>query len=298
MNIESTTATTKTTESSTSSTSTVKKEDSASFKEQLNAVKTQDAKTAQATEAEATKTAEETKATQSAEAQKNATTQQAKADDVLKNNIAQQISKDKLSKDETAKNKDVTDPITELSSRIATLSELKSGISKTQGTKSKEVEGKSDFCTTIKMDDADAKFFLNLVSNQQMQAQAGQASNSNPADISFADIKTKATEQAVQVSSTLLDAMSESAKTGKSFRIDFDKDIAVIMKVDRNGTLSANFIPGDTAVENYLRNNIALLKQSFDDQGLAYNELTYSKHQKQEQQQQEKRKNNKENENE
>ena len=67
------------------------------------------------------------------------------------------------------------------------------------------------------------------------------------------------------------------------------------MRVDKNGNLNANFIPGDKAVEAYLRNNISYLKQRFDEQDLPYNELTYSKHRNHEQNE---KRNNKEKDNE
>ena len=47
------------------------------------------------------------------------------------------------------------------------------------------------------------------------------------------------------------------------------------MKIDSKGKVSAEFIPGDKAVEAYLRNNIGFLKQRFDDQNLPYNDLLY-----------------------
>ena len=92
-----------------------------------------------------------------------------------------------------------------------------------------------------------------------------------------------------------MDKLSESMKTNQPFRIDFDKDVSVIIKVNKDGSLAANFIPGDKAVEQYLKNNISFLKQRFDDQNLPYSELSYSNSR---QQQQERRKNNKENSNE
>jgi len=311
MNIESTsTATaTKTTDASTSSTNTTTKDDSTSFKDQLAAAKTQDSKTVLtagiSTTADAkttqNKNLETAKTAEATQAQNASDSQQSKVQDAAKNNLAQQITNDKTTKDKDTTKKEATDPIAELSLKIAALSGLKSGVSKTQtsGLKTKETSDKADIGQTIKLDNKDVSFFLNLVQNQQMEAQAGQGSASNNASTTFNDIKSEVAQKSVQVSSTLLDAMNESSKTGKSFRIDFDSNIAVIMKVDKNGAISANFIPGDTAVENYLRNNIAGLRQNFSDQGLAYNELTYSKQQRQDkQEQQENKKNNKENENE
>ena len=45
--------------------------------------------------------------------------------------------------------------------------------------------------------------------------------------------------------------------------------------MDTKGKVSAEFIPGDKAVEMYLRNNISSLKQRFDDQNLPYNDIMY-----------------------
>jgi hypothetical protein len=97
----------------------------------------------------------------------------------------------------------------------------------------------------------------------------------------------------VQVSSILMDKLNESLKTNRPFRIDFDKDISVIIKVNRDGSLAANFIPGDKAVEQYLRNNIASLRQRFDEENLPYSELSYS-NSRQNQQQRRKKENDNE----
>ena len=91
-------------------------------------------------------------------------------------------------------------------------------------------------------------------------------------------------QQNVQVSSVLMDKLAESMKTNQPFRIDFDKDVSVIIKVNKDGSLSANFIPGDKAVEQYLRNNISFLKQRFDEQNLSYSQLSYSNSRQQQQQ--------------
>ena len=81
-----------------------------------------------------------------------------------------------------------------------------------------------------------------------------------------------------------MDKLAESMKTNKPFRIDFDKDVSVIIKVNKDGSLAANFIPGDKAVEQYLRNNISFLRQRFDEQNLSYSQLSYSNSRQQQQQ--------------
>ena len=90
-----------------------------------------------------------------------------------------------------------------------------------------------------------------------------------------------------------MEKLAESLKTNKPFRIDFDKDVSVIIKVNKDGSLSANFIPGDKAVEQYLRNNIASLRQRFDEENLSYSELSYS-NSKEERQQRRKKENDNE----
>lgn len=139
----------------------------------------------------------------------------------------------------------------------------------------------------INMSDSDANFFANLVQNTDMSMKsiATQINNAMANG-------TEGVQKSVQVSSVLMDKLSESMKTNQPFRIDFDKDVSVILKVNKDGSLAANFIPGDKAVEQYLRNNISSLRQRFDDQNLPYSELSYSNSR---QQQQEKRRNNKEN---
>ncbi|CDE43937.1 unknown [Clostridium sp. CAG:768] len=139
----------------------------------------------------------------------------------------------------------------------------------------------------INMSDSDANFFANLVQNTDMSMKSI-ATQVNDAMANG----TEGVQKSVQVSSVLMDKLSESMKTNQPFRIDFDKDVSVILKVNKDGSLAANFIPGDKAVEQYLRNNISSLRQRFDDQNLPYSELSYSNSR---QQQQEKRRNNKEN---
>lgn len=131
----------------------------------------------------------------------------------------------------------------------------------------------------INMSDSDANFFANLVQNTDMSMQSIAANISDQMAEGAQNI-----QQNVQVSSVLMDKLAESMKTNQPFRIDFDKDVSVIIKVNKDGSLAANFIPGDKAVEQYLRNNIASLRQRFDEQDLSYTQLSYSNSRQQQQQ--------------
>ena len=136
----------------------------------------------------------------------------------------------------------------------------------------------------INMSDDDANFFANLVQNTDMSMQ------SISEHVVMAE-NSKNIQKNIQVSSVLMEKLAESLRTNQPFRIDFDKDVSVIIKVNKDGSLSANFIPGDKAVEQYLRNNIASLRQRFDDENLPYSELSYSNSREERRQQQNKKEN-------
>ena len=62
--------------------------------------------------------------------------------------------------------------------------------------------------------------------------------------------------------------MQTSVTTNKPIRLDFDRDVTVVLKLDKDGKVQAHFIPGTAEVESYLRNNIQCLKQRFDDENI------------------------------
>lgn len=295
MNIESTASATITktsdTSSSSSSTNTVN-QNGTSFKDEL---KTQEKSS---TDAQAQKASDDAAKTDNAENAQNSDKNQTASQTSATNNAAQQANKNQLTAEDKTEleTKEMFDPLSALSAKIESINNLRGNSnsnSKTQsiGTKSEDISKDSLFAS-IKMDNNDAAFFINMVQNQNAQVSQSVGVNVNNGN-NFVDIKTEATQKTVQVSSTLMDALNQSMQTGKSFRVDFGGDVAVIMKVDKEGVISANFIPGSAAVENYLRNNIEGLRQSFSQQNLSYNELSYSQQQNKKQQN-----NNKEKENE
>lgn len=145
--------------------------------------------------------------------------------------------------------------------------------------------------SSIKMSDSDAKFFSDLVNKTDMSAKSVAAEfqkTLNGGNVQQAQSTAKAT-------AALIANLQESAKTHQPFRIDFDKDVSVILQVDKEGKINANFIPGDKAVEAYLRNNIDFLKQRFNEENIAYGDLNYSRSRQEREKQ---NKNNKEQNNE
>ena len=145
------------------------------------------------------------------------------------------------------------------------------------------IQPKVDY-TSIQMSDSDAMFFSNLVKNTDMSMQ----SIASEFQKMLSKGQVQQAQSTAKASAALIAALQESSKTNQPFRIDFDKDVSVILKVDKEGKINANFIPGDKAVEAYLRNNIDFLRQRFNEENIAYGDLNYSKS-RQEKQEQEQR---------
>ena len=124
---------------------------------------------------------------------------------------------------------------------------------------------------TVKISKDDAKFFADLVENKQF---AVQQTGENLNLIKFSD-EIGPTYKTQQMSKVLTDLISQAYNEQKPVRIDFDNNVSVVLKIDTKGKVSAEFIPGDKAVEAYLRNNIGFLKQRFDDQNISYNDIFY-----------------------
>lgn len=123
----------------------------------------------------------------------------------------------------------------------------------------------------------DAIFFVNLLNHN------GTINYSVENDtLSISDINNKK----INATTSLLNMLQTSFDSKKPIRLDFDNDITVILKLDKEGKIQAHFIPGTSEVETYLKNNISCLKQNFDEEEINYSYLGYSKH-----------KNNKENQN-
>ena len=280
--------------SSTSSTSTssiksnsrTTKTDSSSFEDEIKTASSQKEEKTEQTEDVKT---QETEQTENPEAEKSEKTEDSKEDNSTDSNK----EKDKNSTTETLKgNAEVNEYQYDekqsiLSRNIQSLIDTGNKIN-FSNTDFSSLQASIDY-QSVSMSDSDAMFFTNLVQNTDMSMQSI-ASNLQQ----LSQVNVQAAEKTAKVSATMMNLLSDSMKTNQPFRIDFDKDVSVIIKVNKDGSIMANFIPGDKAVEEYLKNNIGFLRQRFDDQNLAYSQLSYSKH-KQQQEQQNRNNNDKEN---
>lgn len=127
---------------------------------------------------------------------------------------------------------------------------------------------------SVKIGQQDAIFFLNML-NQNGYINY-QAEDEN------IQITTKNNQQ-MQISKSLMSMLSSSYESKKPIRMDFDNNVTVILKLDDKGKINAHFIPGDKAVEEYLKNNIPYLRQRFDEQNISYSNISYKQHKDQNQ---------------
>ena len=113
---------------------------------------------------------------------------------------------------------------------------------------------------SVIMDKSDVEFFAKLVENGQLDLKEIQNASKSSA-----------------VSKTLADLLAKSMNENKPIRIDFDNDISIIIKISRDGKISADFLPSSQIAEAYLKENLPLLKQRFDENNIDYNELNQRK---------------------
>lgn len=123
---------------------------------------------------------------------------------------------------------------------------------------------------TMTMDKDDAIFFASLTEN--VPAQVSISNNEMTLNVLN---EVENIEKPLNASKTLMNIIENCYKTQQSARLDFDNNISVILKIDKAGKVSAEFIPSDKIAEQYLKNNIAFLRQTFDEENLPYTELSY-----------------------
>jgi len=111
---------------------------------------------------------------------------------------------------------------------------------------------------SIIMNEADVEVFTQLVQN---------------GTVDLNNLAPKIAEKGVQVSKTLADMLAKSMENNQPIRINFDNDISVIIRISRDGKITADFLPSSQIAEAYLKENLPLLRQKFDDENIKYDEL-------------------------
>ena len=79
----------------------------------------------------------------------------------------------------------------------------------------------------------------------------------------------------LKFSKSLLNLIEYSHAGNRPIRIDFDKDLSVILRIDKQGKVSAEFISQDKAMEFLIKTNIPNLRQKLDNSGIKYKKIYY-----------------------
>lgn len=111
---------------------------------------------------------------------------------------------------------------------------------------------------SIIMNKADVEVFTQIVENKE---------------INLKNLTETQVEKSIKVSKTLADMLVKSMENNKPLRIDFDNNISVIIKISKDGKISADFLPSSQIAEAYLKENLPLLRQRFDENNIKYDEL-------------------------
>lgn len=114
----------------------------------------------------------------------------------------------------------------------------------------------------------DAIFFVNLLNQNNIINYTVQDDK----------ISLNVDDKAIKTSNSLLNMLHSSIETKKAIRLDFDKDVTVILKLDKEGKILTHFIPGSFEVESFLKQNIPCLRQRFDDAQINYSQIAYSRY--------------------
>lgn len=126
----------------------------------------------------------------------------------------------------------------------------------------------------------DAMFFVDLTKEAQFSIEVSE--NGEFKTLAKLEVaQTEVAKKTVEVTNKISELIQKAQSTQKPVRITFDNNVSVIIKIDKKGKVSAEFIPGSLEVENYLKNNINSLKQRFDEQNLPYNDLLYRQNNRQ-----------------
>ncbi len=178
------------------------------------------------------------------------------------------------------KNVAVTEEETEILQSVnAPFSEiLNQGINQNE-----EINSDSEFnfnLDSIMMSIEDAMFFVNMAQDGKFSVETTPTGEFKGI-MQTETLQNTVSQKAVEVTNKITELIQKAQSTQKPVRITFDNDVSVILKIDKHGKITAEFIPGSAEVENYLRANIPALRQRFEEQNLPYNDLLYRQNNRQ-----------------
>ena len=120
-------------------------------------------------------------------------------------------------------------------------------------------------------------FLKQCTENQNFVINQIQPDNNN---VSYNISDGQISYRSMDFSKGLSNLIEYAYKSQKPVRLDFDNNSSLILRIDAEGKLSAEFIASNKAMEDILRNNVPQLKQKFDLEGIPYKEIAYKERNK------------------
>jgi len=81
--------------------------------------------------------------------------------------------------------------------------------------------------------------------------------------------------RSIEISKTLFSAIDNAMQTGKPVRLDFGADASVILRISKDGKISADFVPNDKAMELAIKVALPELRAKFEEENIPYGTLNY-----------------------
>lgn len=145
---------------------------------------------------------------------------------------------------------------------------------------------------TFKLDpmtSEDEKFLKMLSSNTTTVIDKMIASqNSDEVQIQTKD-GTNISYKTTNFSKGVFNIVEYAFNSQKPVRVEMTGNSSVILKIDKEGQLSAEFLSSDKAMEAMLKSNIPFLRNKLDSEGVPYKDIYYKDQPKDEQQQRQQR---------
>lgn len=116
------------------------------------------------------------------------------------------------------------------------------------------------------MTEDDVKFFELVAGKQNIYI-----NNSN--SLLLEDESGQTVMRDLKFSKSVLNLIEYAYTSNRPIRIDFASDLAVILRIDKQGRVSAEFISSDKAMEFLIKTNIPNLKQKLDSSGIKYKKI-------------------------
>ncbi|MGD9580163.1 MAG: hypothetical protein AB7V50_02220 [Vampirovibrionia bacterium] len=120
----------------------------------------------------------------------------------------------------------------------------------------------------------DIENIQNLATNTNFSVNINQINGFNNTTINYNE--SGINSNTLNFSKNLSEALQKAYKSNQPIRIEIEKDTSVIIKIDKEGKVSAHFISSDKAMEMLLRDHIYQLRDKLDREGLPYKSLSYN----------------------